>query len=99
MKKKTRTETSVTEDETPEQPYRITWAVRTPLGRTAVSQMLQMAKSEARAVNQALAIIRHDYPQGVVIGCDLATRAPLMAPALKDWELDPTRGASGDSQD
>jgi len=91
-------ERGLTDEGTVEQPYRITYAVRTPLGRHSISQLLQYAKSESLAVNQALAKIRHDYPNAVVIGCDLAiSRSPLMA-ARPEGEQGPgpTPAAAGD---
>jgi len=67
------------EEETAEQAYRITWSHGDfAQGRWVVCQMVQYAREESLAVNQALAKIRFDYPNGVVIACEpVIPRPPL----------------------
>jgi len=84
------------QEEAPEQAYRITWSHGDfARGRWVVCQMVQYARSESLAVNQALAKIRFDYPNGVVTACEpVISRSPVTARA-GGQEPDPTRGASG----
>lgn len=92
MKKRRDDETS----ETAEQAYRITWSDRTPVGRWTMHQLVQYARSESLAVNQALAKIRHDYPHGVVVACDPVIPGSPVTVRREHEGQGPTPEASGD---